>query len=333
MYKKQTTEIIKKLINYLNNKEETIAEIAKNTKINYHTTKKYIQMLLDANILNYKLEKNKVKYYIINKDKQDLNSYFAIPFNNEIKEKVFAYYNYITKKWQEYTSKKISKLQVYKILYSINKKYNLGLPFGWYKYGAICAIAYDGDYSQFNSILNLNVQTALDKKIKQIIKETPKITKTKHYLEENQKTHLLKEEIITELNKPTINLNKIIIKYNKLLDLTNILIDKKNFKVLEDYKYLLEDILETKKIKIPLDLLRDSFNQIWGYIALFIYKNNLEQYKNKKLNAYFISDIITTRDEIIDICRELNFYLPEKEFKSKNYNKIKSIQKRILKKL
>jgi len=329
-----TSEIIKDLLNSLTIAPGSIAEISKRTDINFHSVKTYLEMLCDSNVLVKEIANNKIIYKLQNNFIADKDTYFGLPFSQEIKEQVYSFYNYITKKWTENTTKPISKTQIQKILYKTNKNFNLQLPFGWFKYGQACAVpySYNTNYDDFFKETPTEIKKDLDANIINCINENVSKTKNKHYAEENNPVYIAKEQIIKELNSDLkqIKIQLVTKLYKMIVDLEAKKIDRNTVRLLDDYGDLIEDIFTEIKNKDNIcNELRESFNEVWNLISLFIYKEDMKKYSLEQniIENCFAPDIIKTRENVIDICRELKSMLPAKNItKDSTYLKLKKIQ-------
>jgi len=335
-----TSNLIKTLLLELNKAPGSIADLSKRSGINFNSVKTYLEMLSDSNVVAKEIANNKIIYILKNNCYNDKDTYFGLPIKQEIKEKVYSLYSYITKKWKETTTKPISKTQIQKILYKTNKNFNLNLPFGWFKYGQACAVpySYNMNYDNFFKDLPDNITKDLDINITNCINENVTKTKEKHYIDENNPVYIAKEKIIKELNTELKSLDiKIILNlYNMILDNEAKKINKNTMRLLDDYSQLLKDLFKLNNIDDVANEVRESFNIIWDLISTFIYKEDMKKYITNPniVENCFIPNIIETREKVIDVCINLKSYLPFKEIKKNdNYLKLKEIQEKMKQKL
>ncbi len=258
-----------KLVELLKEKPCSINEIATALEINWRTAESYLTLLSALDLVIEQETKNERTFFY-----KDKNNYFGLPVKKEHETIIKAIYTLIKK----FAKQEPTKTQAYKIVWKINKQFNLQLPIGWYKYGPCAEIVYKGDED-----------TKYDFPKKQIdfIKETTEEytsmdnfeLQRKIYKEEDKKLYLTKEKLLqTDEDKP----NEI------LMDLV---------------KYAPKEAIETTTDFIRTVFLlgwnretKECFNVLWKYLTLLNYKETISFYY-RDISIYLDDKIADTKKD------------------------------------
>lgn len=332
--KKTTSEMLKLIINSVSEGEKSILEIAKDMDSNWETVKTYLETLKDANVLEEREDGKKRVFFI--KNRKSNKTYFGLPLDSEKEKLINGLFFKINEIWKKTTSKPITQIQAQKILFKLNKSFNLGIPMGKYIYGEIAVKS----FSDFEGFGNVEIGKDIILELANIVKEVSKDdyaykTKNKHYEEINDPTYFVKEYILSRLYSPYLNKNAI---HDIQLKLSTIFLnewhkitDNKTKEILQDYNLLLQDISTNYSEELLIKNKRNfilSFENVWKLLAMFIFKNDLRKfYSEGVLETCFMYDIENQKKEVIEIGKQLQSIMPiEKEPNDEFYQELKRIK-------
>jgi predicted transcriptional regulator len=245
-----------------------IQELSNKVNLDKRTLEKHLKLLVDWGII---LEKsiNKRTFYL-----KEENNYFKLPIKQQDQNTITTIYNKIKQFCQEIYFKEPTKTQVYKIIFLLNKKFNLNLPIGWYLYGPCCVQTYQGD-EEIMAPLNKEQLTFLKEATEKYCTYDNIELQKEIYKKEHNELYQAKEELIS-LNYTDDKqiLNPILMK----------LIDNSS----DEATSIITDFARLTLYKGWNSKIRDCFNNVWKYMAIIEFKNSLEYddiYFQKQLNS------------------------------------------------
>jgi len=134
-------DIIPKIAAALEQGPANISKLSKRATINRLTVSSYLRAMEKAGFVRHKKEGRETIYML----RENPNSNFDLPIEEEDKKTFNTYYAYITQFCKECFNKEPSRTQVYKIMWDLNKDLKLNLPIGWYMYGPCAVQIYRGN--------------------------------------------------------------------------------------------------------------------------------------------------------------------------------------------
>jgi len=273
----KTQKIVDSIKAVLRNKPSSISEITRESKINWRTAENYLEMLKNLEVVEEKIIKNTRTFFY----KHNQNNYFDLPIKPKEAKLISSIYSKIKETCLNLYNKEPTKTQAYKIIWSLNKKLELNLPVGWYRYGPCCVQVYQGDEKE---------ETKLSNNIIKEIKETTKeycimdniSLQRMIYTKEEKNLYLTKEKLLDFDSEDKNELNNI------LMDLI---------------KYTPKDTIgiTTDFARATLFLgwnkTRTIFDIFWKYITMVIFKESLEGCYSFDLDPYFDDKIEDAKKE------------------------------------
>lgn len=264
-------EIEDKIVDELRSGPKTTRQISDNLKINWATADKYLNYLEGFGRVKSK-ETTRKLFYLKQKE-----NYFDLPLTKEQELKIKKIYEIINK------TKKVTKTQAQKILFQVNKKLELNIPIGWYKFGPISVMPYE----EYKSTYNFNnKQISL---IKEKIEEYSNLDnfdlENKIYEEENNELYKKRKEIIS-------------ISFNENKEIINLLL--MDFLMLSpsEVKDLVTDYIRAVMLIGWEVKTREVFDEVWEVIAIINFKNSLKSQYSYSLDVYFDDKIKEKVDEV-----------------------------------
>ena len=279
---------LNKLISLLKENPCSISDVSKKLGINWRTAKSYLSLLKSLDLV--KEDKNRFFY-------KDKNNYFHLPVKPKHEKIIRAIYTLINK----FAKREPTKTQAYKILWKVDKQFNLHLPIGWYKYGPCPEIIHTGDE---------NTSYNLPKEQVSFIKETTEEyvaldnfdLQKKIYQEEKKGLYLVKEELLhSEENKPNdvlMNLIKAVPK--EAVETTT-------------------DFVRTVLLLGWNEKTRGCFNYLWKYLTIISHKETLSFYY-EDIGVYMDNKIADAKkDAQLMILNLVDNYMDSKHSQDSRY--------------
>jgi len=270
----KTPDTITSIKKALSDGPMSISEIADKLKINWRTAEHYLRTLKELELVEEYEEKNSRVFFY-----KDKNNYFSLTIKNKDKKIIDSIYYNIKKYCLEQFNKEPTKTQAYKIIWNVNRKLNLNLPIGWYKYGPCCVQIYAGNETK---------DTDLDNKTITLIKESiseyaalDNITlQKKIYKDEKIDLYLIKEKLLETIDIKELNFI--------LMDFIKNAPDETRDTVTDFARATL--MLDWEKT-------RNYFEFVWQYITLVIFRDSLKFYYGENINKYLDEKIESNKKE------------------------------------
>jgi predicted transcriptional regulator len=315
------------IIDYLSKKpNSSIPKISKDLNLSKNTVRSVLESLDNKNMIIYKLD-NKTKYYFLsitskNEDltKYKTNTYFNLEISKEQKNLINYLFTTIKKNYLSSVKKLPPKTHMQKIIFDINKKYNLKLPIGWYQFGAICVTSFNYfdtyvfDINQIKKQLGSQFNN-LNNYIKELVDKVHNLNnyqiKERQYKEENNKLYLysLYFSKILENTDKTLeiedfkelkDISKKIIKESLYLKAKSIDLNKYSnefYSIIETIYLISKNNSNISKVELR-DFTKDIFNKYWKILSLFNFKRTLKSFFNKNiLDFRFDNNIIYAKHD------------------------------------
>jgi predicted transcriptional regulator len=189
-------EIIPALLTVLHAGAQSLTEISKTSKINRITAAKYLKAIEKGKTLISKKQGRETIYI----HKQHNNAYYKLPVTKEQKKLFNTYYHHIKRLCKEIFNKEPSKIQVAKILWTLNREQKLKLPIAWYKQGPGGLQAFKGNEPEAITIPQEKVHQVKETEAKYGKHHEIKI-KTKIYKEHKDQLYITKDEHVSRVKK------------------------------------------------------------------------------------------------------------------------------------
>jgi len=334
--RKLLTNIINELSNGLEGK--TANEINEVLKSNWASVQKYLESMVASGLATKRESGNRTYYKLQEGTKFRQDTYFGLPIEEAQIQLLKNIYSYIKTQWEKYNGRSPTQMELHKVSSDINKKCNLGLPFGWYIYGAISVLATTGEIPTVYE-LDKDIKDCADEVIEKYIhNKFAWQTKMQQYRQEKNELYLKKEQILAKLYK-----NEFTQDFYSDLDLlffkaTELTKNEQDTKIFNGYPILLEDYVkqqflpnknkeEVYEIKEEID---NSFKQIWELIAMQNFKKDLEHYYDKQVLEEHIGIHINEQRKIVfNLLEEMAGKLTYEEPQNEEYLKLKAIREEI----
>ena len=271
-------EIINSIQGILREGPKSISEISEKTGITWRTAKQYLQMLKDLNLVGEEDIKNTKTFFY-----KDNGNYFELPIKKEDNKEISSIYAYIKESCLKFFNKEPTKTQIYKIIWNVNKKLDLKLPIGWYRYGPCCVQIYRGNEEKGE------LDKPIVNEIEEVTKEYCCLEKfelqKKIYEKEKMYLYLTKEGLLEknhEDNREELN--------NLLMDLIKYA-PKETIETVTDFARVTL-VLGWKKTK---DLFIEG---LWKYLTMIIFRDTLRFYYGIYIEGYFEDKIKSVEKEV-----------------------------------
>lgn len=186
-----------KILFELKKDSKTISQISNKLKLNFDSVKSYMLQLEHLGLI---IKNKEGKDYKINPNPQsrkDFGTYFNLPIEEDIKEKIETLYFLIKNEWIKITNTKPTITQVYKTLAKLDDVKNLNLPIGWYNYGKVPILVYKEEQVKEEVFIDNDIK----EEISNIVIDYSKFTTIRKLLKNqyddfNKKTYQLKEILL-----------------------------------------------------------------------------------------------------------------------------------------
>ncbi len=293
-------ELLIKIQRLLSDQPLSISAIKDKLNIDWRTAKENLETLKDLGLV-YERKNHKTIFYL-----RDKNNYFELPTKNQDKKKISTIYYHIKQFCSKKFNKEPTKTQAYKIIWKVNKKFNLGLPIGWYMFGPICAHPYTGQEHKIKNLNSKHLNFIKKMTEEYCILDNIELQK-KVYSEENNMLYKAKERLydLKQENKEKLNLILMdLIKYAP----------KETIDVTTDFARatLLLNWEKTKTI----------FETFWRYITLVVFKKSLRSYYQDNINIYLTKKIEEAKKEAqLEILNLVNNHTDTKYSQDKLYQR------------
>jgi hypothetical protein len=230
---------------------------------------------------------SRIFYYL------DPDNYFGIPTGKE--NLIKSIYARIKSECNRQFNKDPTKTHVNKILYDVNKKLNLGLPIGWYRYGPFCVVKYKNDEQ---GKLNDNLSSAIAASVRKYCPMDNFELQRRVYEEENNPLYMAKENLLKATDKAEIHAYLLdIIRHAPLAtqDVAN------------DYT--------RATMLLGWDKTKPFFDLFWKYVTMVNFQRSLDAD-----SLYFEKSVELARSEIQSIIVDLvNAYMDSKYSQDAHY--------------
>ncbi|MBI2136358.1 hypothetical protein HYU06_04760 [Candidatus Woesearchaeota archaeon] len=339
MTRKTTKQLVETIKCSLSFEPRSIMEIAKESKTDWTSTEKCLDLLKSLEIVVETADGNK-RLFCLKKIQSQEHTWFGIPIQlKEDQNKINFIYNKSIYHWLKKTGREIGKTQANKVLAKVNKDCNLNLPVGWYLYGQMCVEIFDLDTNY--SFENFAEAEVIEKKIIEVIDVYSKIKKVSdlkkyHYKEFDNILYNAKEEILSlgfsnfeKDDTQEFNFIKRLLSMIESLPKT----DEKIIELFTEYIgttiQLLRKLTEEELLMVKADIL-SSFNEVWKLIAIQeFYESLLEtkKYTKDTLHPFLSVEIMYQKEEVIEwLSRLQGFVLLNDTVQSPEYNELKRLQ-------
>lgn len=256
-----------------------ISQIAE-SDFNWRTAEKYLVLLEDLGIVFSVDKGNKRIYYLY-----DNNNFFKIPIPRKKKELISDIFAKIKN-----FAPSVTKTQAHKILFELNKKFNLKIPMGWYLYGPICLTQFKGNEEEYG-LLNKN-QFIFLKETTQKYSSIDNFELEKEvYGNTNNKLYLLKKTLQEKSFGAEVNV--------EMMELI-MFVPKETQELVTNYARSVMLLGWNHKTN-------ELFNLVWKYVAIVNFKEDLKNnnYFDYDIDVYFKDKIEEKRSEASKILNDL----------------------------
>jgi len=282
--KKTKEETTKKILSSLEEKPLSIQEISKKISSNWSTTNEILEELKKEGKVREIVSTEKIRLFKLARE----DTYLDIPLNDKGKKIGYYLYNKIKKEWTKRTGKPPLNTDVLKVAVDVLEKTNLNkeLPTVWYLFGKIPLLKYSPeiDYST-NSIIEES--NRLDKEVLVSVK-TFSAKRTTHermlqqYETYNNELYKSKEKIRNILNK-NLNDERVLKELENEIARFYFYMPTKDdasgiVLLVHEFVSLIGKMLFLKKLDKFKKEITDTFNSIWGLIAIYMFFDSLSSY-------------------------------------------------------
>ena len=332
-----TQILIRKITESLVKGPKSTSEISEETGLDRTAIIRYLDVLKKTKFLTEEQIGTKKIFHISSTYR--LDTYFGLPLNKEINDKIDSIYHIIRNKWKQKTGRKLLKTTAQKIIYEVIKKCNLEIPVGWYIYGGVCVKPYDYNSPYDFKGLNDDIISCVDKTVNEFSNNSFEYeSKQQQYKKAKKKLYDVKEYILKLLYSKKFSKNSMYILQKKYLQFVRLIPkgDEIYDELINDYDTLIIDIIknwddfvdekDNRNFAEFNQELTCSFEALWKLVAMFNFKHDLFKggfYLQTVLDEHFKLDISQAKEELIEICSELNDMIPFEEPTDSNYKKIK----------
>lgn len=319
-----TKALIRKIVQCLTEGPKSISEIEQKTHLDRTAIAKYLTILKESNLLVEEQRGTSKFFMIIPTYRSD--TFFGLPLDEKASKNIDSLYFLISKNWKEISTKRLLKTHAQKIAYKVIERCKLDIPSGWYVFGGICVASFEEnrEYKYPGFDLNKDVEACVKEVTADYAtNEFAWQSKKKQYDEGGRGLYKLKEDILAILYSskfdvhPKNSLFVLVKKLRRLVQLYPKNIKDDYLEVLGAYQDLMLDITNKLDEQVILQHKRDIlflFEEVWKFIALFNFKNDLSKfYSEKILDIHFKLDINQQEDEIVELGTELQSLVPEEE--------------------
>ena len=269
-------EILKSVQEALREEPLSISELSKKVKINWRTSKHYLEMFLSLGLVFEKKVKNTRTFFL-----RDEKNYFDLPIKSKHRNKINAIYNAIKKNCLSFYGREPTKTQAYKILWKIDKEFDLGLPIGWYLYGPCCIQTYSGK-EKATKKLSQKEQKMIELTTQEFCKLDNFLLQNKIYNQANAKLYQTKEKLLAEKHSNKEKINTLLIDLIKFTPPETVDVVTDFARTVLTFGY--------EKNKICFDL-------VWKYVSRVNFKDSLRSYYGEFTDAYFNDKIQESKKE------------------------------------
>ncbi|PLW80255.1 hypothetical protein C0585_03830 [Candidatus Woesearchaeota archaeon] len=342
MGKGSTQVLIRRIIESVSKFPMSATEIAKSTDLDRTAISRYLDVLKKSGFVKEQQTGTSKKYFL--SSNYDLNTYFGLPLDEKTTRLIDSLYFKIKEEWGKKTERKLLKTTAQKIMFKVIEESKLNIPKGWYIYGGICIKPYD--YNESYEYL-INLDNNVLKNIKYVVEgysvnHFEYESRQMQYKDAGNDLYDNKEDILKLLYSKNFSKNSIYIFQKLFSKLWNLAPkgDELYDNLLNDYDTLLIDITKHWDEFVEEDNERNfaefkqklilSFETLWKMVAMYNFKNNLEEfYLEKQLDEHFKFDLFKVKEELIEIGSELNDMIPFEEPDDPTYLKIREIMSNI----
>lgn len=251
---------VDRVLEVLRSPPKTASEIAKATDIDKRTVQNHLNMLESWNMV----EREGDQYYLHEK-----GTYFQFPIPIKHQKKMRTFYAAIKAACKACYGKDPTRTQVYKVLWKVNERLELGLPIGWYQFGPCPLLIYEGEEEE---------ETLLSPKEINAVREQAEVYCAKDnlelehdvYEEAQEELYKLKEDLLRkDHTKETIK--PVLMKLIKTVP----------YEAVDTVTDFASATLMTNWEKTDI-----YFVHLWKYLAMIRYKESLRFYYNDAVEHY-----------------------------------------------
>jgi len=328
MVKKTKEELVEQILKALDNKKNTVNEIANHINSNWSTVKETLEFLEKYALVSHYTENNN-KIYVRKLDARKISevngeTLFKLPITKKQKNMAHCLFGVIQEEYKKYSENKPAKILTQKVVEDLEESYKIDVPGGWYLYGLTTIVAYNPNVN-YPIIPNI-VSTDLRKKVSSLTAEYSKFKTSDDIMFHQYKKHGNKL-YLAKWNLCKISSDKINFKHTETKQaLQKYLSDFLLYLPQGQYAQELEEIVNKYVITMnklllgrdDLNLIKPklsiSFNAVWKYVAsVNLYNNLLKFYNPATLGQVEDKIYITKQDAIEEINSISEYYSPPKK--------------------
>lgn len=303
-------EIAKKILAVMQSNFDNklgIQDISKYSKINWDSTKRYLNLFIELGLVEEVKEGTKSVFIL--KSKQISNeTLFSLPLKKEhisLIQKIYGTINLIC-------SSKPTKTFVQKVTVAFADRYATELPRGWYMFGEIMVLPYDYDKDYAHYSTSETEYSDIEKLCKEYFGSTRNV-RMKQYQNKDNKLYLLKEDLQKFLTYSIVTEKQ---KVKELLNCLAILIGKKDSKIsslVDEFCSRTLSIFrnnDNEGIICAQQTILDSFYSVWNLISVYEFYDSLKPFYPEELILIYLNDKIKLcKEEAIEAIDNLDEYM------------------------
>ncbi len=305
MGKKTKEELFENVLAALDNKKNTVNEIATHIGSNWSTVKETLELLKKYNLVDHYTEKN-TKIYVrqitAKKIYESTNdTFFKLPVTTEQKNLAHSLFGAVQEEYRKLKGVNPGKILAQKVVEDLEEEHKVDLPSGWYLYGRTTVFSYDPAIN-YPIMPNLVTDT-IKKNISSLANEYSKIKTAEDMMYHQYKKHdnklYLTKWNLSKISSDKINFQNKETKQALQIYLANFLLylpDGKYSDKVEEVvnKYIItmnKLLLGNENLNLIKPQLNRTFDSVWKYVATVNFYNDL-------LGFYKEMDLEQIRDKI-----------------------------------
>ena len=274
--KEMASNAIDVILDALRQGPMSINQISASTGLNWRTALRYLKVLEGLGAVFEKDLGNTRTFFL-----KQAENYFSLYVRPDDAKMISTFYYHITEENMKRYGTRATKTHAYKILWKLDRSFDLGLPIGWYKFGPCCVVPFTDTETKVMDVPRKQLSC-----LRGIVTDFCGLDRIclqdRIYNEEKEHLYIAKEGLLSSRPRSRDDLNQ------QLMDII---------------KYSPSECVETATdfaratLLLGWERMRPCFDGLWEFIAMIRFRDSLRAYYGDCIDLYFGPQVLKARTE------------------------------------
>ncbi len=320
MVEHKKKQAIQHILLVLREKSLSINELADTVGISWETTKNYLELLKELNVVIEFEQGNKRMFKVEKPTESNKDTLFNLPLEPKEEALCKSLFGFIKKRWHEKTGKYPGRTQMQKTVVEVADRTKLDIPRGWYILGEMCVLQYNEneDYAIGQGHITRDVEMTIDICIDElsplssdaIIQRQYEVKSKKLYLVKKTLNRVLLNNITSQEQEKQIGalLYSLVVNFplrednKEIVELLNIFVGSVN------QIFVLKPVSEVEALRPEI---QEIYLFLWELIASYNLFYSLTEERKKYAKEFALQYFKPRFDTLLQIARELLAHFAE----------------------